>query len=62
MNSSYFLPFKATNEIPNKVLIVGSGTGNDTAAAIKSGVQSIDAVEIDPVIIDLGDILVGKLL
>ena len=54
LDTSYFLPFKASNEIPKKILIVGSGTGNDTAAAISSGVESIDAVEIDPVIIDLG--------
>ena len=54
LDTSYFLPFKASNEVPKKILIVGSGTGNDTAAAISSGVESIDAVEIDPVIIDLG--------
>lgn len=54
LDTSYFLPFKASNEVPKKILIVGSGTGNDTAAAISSGVDSIDAVEIDPVIIDLG--------
>ena len=40
--------------LPKKILIVGSGTGNDTAAAIQSGVKSVDAVEIDPVIIELG--------
>ncbi len=36
------------------VLIVGAGTGNDVAAALRHGVKRIDAVEIDPVILDLG--------
>lgn len=54
MDPYYFLPYKATNIIPKKILIVGSGTGNDTAAAIQAGVDSVDAVEIDPVIIELG--------
>ena len=39
---------------PKKILIVGSGTGNDTAYALQKGVKKIDAVEIDPVIIDIG--------
>ena len=37
-----------------RVLIVGSGTGNDTAAALRHGVASVDAVEIDPAIYRLG--------
>ena len=52
--SIYWQPFNVVNETPKKVLIVGSGTGNDTAAALWAGVESIDAVEIDPVIIELG--------
>ncbi len=39
---------------PSRVLVVGAGTGNDVAAALRHGVAQIDAVEIDPVIIDLG--------
>lgn len=54
MGPTYFLPYKVTSVLPKKILIVGSGTGNDTAAAIQSGVKSVDAVEIDPVIIELG--------
>ena len=30
--------------------IVGAGTGNDVALALRSGVVSVDAIEIDPVI------------
>lgn len=37
-----------------RALIVGSGSGQDVDVALKYGVQSIDAVEIDPVIANLG--------
>jgi SAM-dependent methyltransferase len=36
------------------VMIVGAGSGNDIAHALRFGVNSIDAVEIDPVIQDIG--------
>lgn len=36
------------------VLVVGSGGGVDVEAALLSGAARVDAVEIDPVIIDLG--------
>jgi len=36
------------------VLIVGAGTGNDTAAALRGGARHVDAVEIDPAIVNLG--------
>lgn len=39
---------------PKDVLVVGSGTGNDVAAALRNGAQEIDAVEIDPAILQLG--------
>ena len=39
---------------PSRVLVVGAGTGNDVAAALRHGVEHVDAVEIDPVIINLG--------
>ncbi|HKP93730.1 MAG TPA: hypothetical protein VJS88_07520, partial [Chthoniobacterales bacterium] len=35
-------------------LILGAGTGSDTATALAHGVQQITAVEIDPVILKLG--------
>ena len=37
-----------------RALILGAGTGSDTATALANGVQSITAVEIDPVIQKLG--------
>lgn len=49
----YNLPFRFAVPSP-KVLIVGSGTGNDVAGALRHGASSIDAVDIDPAIIALG--------
>lgn len=42
--------------MPNarNVLVLGSGTGNDVAGALRHGAQHIDAVEIDPQILRLG--------
>ncbi|MEK7866836.1 MAG: hypothetical protein AAB434_09160, partial [Planctomycetota bacterium] len=39
---------------PRSVLVVGAGTGNDVAAALRNGAERVDAVEIDPLILDLG--------
>ena len=50
----YNLAFRFAADRP-KVLIVGSGTGNDVAAAVRNGSRAIDAVEIDPVILSLGE-------
>lgn len=38
----------------DRVLILGAGTGNDVAAALRAGAQHVDAVEIDPTIQNLG--------
>lgn len=50
---NYEIPYRATAH-PSRVLVVGAGTGNDVAAALRHGVDHIDAVEIDPLILDLG--------
>jgi SAM-dependent methyltransferase len=50
---TYELPYQVVPH-PTRVLVVGAGTGNDVAAAIRHGVPHIDAVEIDPVILQLG--------
>jgi hypothetical protein len=39
---------------PRKMLVVGAGSGNDVAGGLRHGVRDITAVDIDPVIIDLG--------
>lgn len=48
----YDLPYRFMS--PRNVLIVGCGSGNDVAAALRNGVSQIDAVDIDPVLVDLG--------
>jgi SAM-dependent methyltransferase len=46
--------FRSLPTPPGRVLIVGSGTGNDVAAAIRAGAAHVDAVDIDPAIVALG--------
>ena len=38
-----------------RALVIGAGSGTDTAYALANGVQAIDAVEIDPRILALGE-------
>jgi spermidine synthase len=49
----YNMPFAFAPAAP-RVLIVGAGSGNDAAAAIRNQSRSVDAVEIDPGILALG--------
>src|SRR6202158_2915008 len=42
------------NRTFHNMLVIGAGTGNDTSAALRHGVESIDAVDIDPAILKLG--------
>ncbi len=46
---------KQDGKAPYKnVLIIGAGSGNDVAAALASGAEHVDALEIDPVISRIG--------
>jgi len=49
----YVLPAKLHPD-PKAVLIVGAGSGNDAAGALRGGAERVTAVEIDPAIIDIG--------
>lgn len=49
----YELPYRIHGK-PTDVAIVGSGTGNDVAAALRSGAEHVDAIEIDPAILQAG--------
>jgi hypothetical protein len=49
----YDLPYKLVSDC-KRILVIGAGTGNDVAAALRAGCQTIDAVEIDPLIVKLG--------
>jgi spermidine synthase len=51
--SQYDLPTKF-HPAPRSMLIVGAGSGNDAAGALRNGVDRVVAVEIDPAIIELG--------
>lgn len=48
----YELPFRIFH--PRRVLILGAGSGNEAFIAAERGATEIDAVEIDPVLADLG--------
>jgi hypothetical protein len=52
--SGYTLPYRLLDRPPGRVLVLGAGTGNDVAVALAMGAEHVDAVEIDPVILDLG--------
>jgi hypothetical protein len=55
-NRNYYdLPYRIHPEA-REVAIVGAGSGNDVAAALRSGAGRVDAIEIDPAIL-----LAGKL-
>jgi Spermine/spermidine synthase domain len=49
----YDLPYRL-HPGQNDVAIVGAGSGNDVAAALRSGAAHVDAVEIDPAILSAG--------
>jgi spermidine synthase len=49
----YEFPFNFKKK-PERVAIVGSGSGNDVAAALRMGASHVDAIEIDPAIAYLG--------
>ena len=55
---AYMLPHLLNRDAGGKpfedVLIIGAGSGNDVAAALRRGHGHVDAVEIDPVINELG--------
>ena len=50
---AYSVPYELAQH-PHQVLIVGAGTGNDVAAALRNGATHVDAVEIDPMLVKLG--------
>lgn len=49
----YEMPYRIAGRA-GEVAIVGSGTGNDVAAALRRGARRVDAVEIDPAILAYG--------
>ena len=49
----YEMPYRL-RPAAKRVAIVGAGTGNDVAAALRTGAPHVDAIEIDPAILRLG--------
>jgi spermidine synthase len=49
----YEFPFNFKKK-PERVAIVGAGSGNDVAAALRMGASHVDAIEIDPAIAFMG--------
>jgi predicted membrane-bound spermidine synthase len=52
----YFIPYQKLNSKKdlNRVLVVGAGTGGDVAIALSQGAKQVDAIEIDPMLYELG--------
>jgi len=51
--NAYNVPYRFCPN-PASVLVLGAGTGNDVAAAVRNGAGRVVAVEIDPLILELG--------
>jgi spermidine synthase len=49
----YDFPYKTSSKLTD-VAVVGAGTGNDVAAALRSGAAHVEAIEIDPAIQMIG--------
>ena len=45
----YDFPYKAHPVLKN-IAVVGAGTGNDVAAALRAGAEHVEAIEIDPAV------------
>ena len=55
IESFYFFPYRhVTPAARSNVLVIGAGTGNDVGVALSEGARHIDAVEIDPQLVQLG--------
>ncbi|MEW5848579.1 MAG: hypothetical protein AB2A00_07175 [Myxococcota bacterium] len=54
VREGYHHPYRLLAKPPRRVLVLGAGTGNDVAVALDEGAEQVDAVEIDPVILELG--------
>jgi SAM-dependent methyltransferase len=50
----YDEPYQRVSKVPETMLIVGAGTGTDVSIALSHGVREVDAVEIDPSLLEFG--------
>lgn len=54
VREGYHRPYGILGRAPRRALVIGAGTGNDVAVLLDQGAESVDAVEIDPVILEIG--------
>jgi hypothetical protein len=54
VRAGYHAPYDVIDRPPMHVLVLGAGSGNDVSVALDRGAERVDAVEIDPVILELG--------
>ncbi len=59
MMKKFSIPYQRYRDLhegrgPERVLVLGAGTGNDVVVALHNGARKVVAVEIDPVILALG--------
>jgi hypothetical protein len=50
----YRYPFERLGRPIRTALVLGAGTGNDVAVLLSLGVEEVHAVEIDPIIVEMG--------
>jgi hypothetical protein len=50
----YVIPYRRIAEWPRRVLVIGAGDGTDVTLALKHRARRVDAVEIDPKLLELG--------
>jgi SAM-dependent methyltransferase len=53
--TDYEIPYERIARDPARVLVVGAGNGNDVAVALRQGASRVDAVEIDPKLLEIGE-------
>ncbi|HEX2360447.1 MAG TPA: hypothetical protein VHI11_00090 [Jiangellaceae bacterium] len=54
-DARYRLPYERLPDVDlERILIVGAGNGNDVAVALSRGAKAVDAVEIDPRLLQIG--------
>jgi len=54
IRAGYHVPHQLLGRRIRHALVVGAGTGNDVAVLLDEGAERVDAVEIDPRIIEIG--------
>jgi hypothetical protein len=53
--TDYEIPYERIAGDPDSVLVVGAGNGNDVSVALRQGASRVDAVEIDPKLLEIGE-------